>query len=130
MKEEILKQIHQKEKELSGLQEEYDAEVETEKRKILKSKSDGLLSKSLYLLGFDFESSCARTPQYLEFHRIFKKEFIDLLMPHCKNMLFHKPNHFDVNGFFELDDGRIYYFSISDLRWSKGSLLIRTRLLP
>ena len=28
--------------------------------------------------------------------------------------------------FFKLNNDRIYYFSLSDLRWSKDSLLIRT----
>ncbi len=35
-----------------------------------------------------------------------------------------KPNHFDASGFFT-HEGEIYYFSLSDLRWSKSELFIR-----
>jgi len=122
---ELKKQIEQKERELNNLKDGYNKEIESEKKKVLKSKLDNL-EKSLYLLSFDFESSTQRTPQYLEFHRTFKREFKALLKPYIKEIEIGKPNHFDVTGFFKLNDDRIYYFSISDLRWSKDSLLIRT----
>jgi|GEM_PF-2080612 len=125
MKELLLQQITTKEQELDSIREKYQEEITKERTNILKSKSKGI-SKSLYLLGFDFESSSARTPQYLEFHRIFKKEFTVILKPYTEEMLIHKPNHFDISGFFKLKDGEIYYFSIGDLRWDKGVMLIRT----
>ena len=78
------------------------------------------------LIKQEFESSTGRTPQYMEFHRTFKREIKKLLEPHVKRIEVSKPNHFDVSGFFELNDGRIYYFSLSDLRWSKEKLLVRT----
>jgi len=122
---ELIQQIEQKEKELNESKEQYNKQIEEEKQKILKSKLTGM-QKSLYLLSFEFESSCSRTPQYLEFHRVFKQEFKKLLKPYTTSILIHKPNHFDISGFFKLKDGRIYYFSIGDLRWSKDSLLIGT----
>ena len=125
MKEQLLQQITTKEQELDSIREKYQEEITKERTNILKSKSKGI-SKSLYLLGFDFESSSARTPQYLEFHRIFKKEFTAILKPYTEEILIHKPNHFDISGFFKLKDGEIYYFSIGDLRWDKGVMLIRT----
>ena len=124
MKQQLMDQINQKEKELNNLKEQYNNEFEKEKKQFLKSKSKDM-NKSLYLLGFDFESSSQRTPQYLEFHRIFKREFKELLKPHIKRIEISKPNHFDVSGFFELNNGKIYYFSIGDLRWDK-IFLIRT----
>ena len=78
------------------------------------------------MVGFDFESSSTRTPQYLEFHRVFKREFTQLLHPYISAIEISKPNHFGVSGFFELPDKRIFYFSIGDLRWCKNSMLIRT----
>ena len=120
----IQKQIIQKTNEIENLEEQYNKEAETDKKKV-KSKN-GELTKSLYLLGFNFESSGGRTPQYLEFHRTFKREFTNLLKPLTKEISISKPNHFDLTGFFKLNDDRIYYFSIGDLRWNKWSMLIRT----
>ena len=84
------------------------------------------MEKTLFLLGFNFYSDSVRTPQYLEFHRTFKREFKALLKGKVKRIEVIKPNHFDVSGFFELNDNRIYYFDISDLRYSKKEMLIRT----
>ena len=84
------------------------------------------MKKSMKLIAEDFESSAYRTPQYLTFHRTFKREFTALLKPYISRIEFITPNHFDVAGFFEMNDGKIWYFSISDLRWSKGAMLIRT----
>lgn len=85
------------------------------------------MNKSLSLLAREFESSSTRTPQYLEFHRTFKREFTKALSDiGCSKVEISKPNHFDVSGFFTADNNQIYYFSISDLRWSKDNLLIRT----
>ena len=123
--EKLLKQIDEKEQELLKLQEEYVNRVEEQKKEVLKYKSKGI-NKSLYLLGFEFESSSSRTPQYLEFHKVFKKELSAVLKLHVKRVEFSKPNHFDVSGFFELLNGKIYYFSLSDLRLDKGNILIRT----
>ncbi len=124
-KEEVARKIYEKELELHRLKEGYNNIIEKEKATMLKSKSKGM-SKSLYLLGFNFESSSGRTSQYLEFHRVFKKEFSTLLKPYIQKIEVSEPNHFDVSGFFEMKDGRVFYFNIGDLRWDKDSMLIRS----
>ena len=124
MEQNLIKEINKKELELNNLKEQYNTELETEKIKVLKSPIG--FNKVLYLLGFVFESSCSRTPQYLEFHRIFKREFTAVLKPFIKEVDIHKPNHFDITGFFKLNDDRIFYFSVGDLRWNKESVMIRT----
>jgi len=74
-----------------------------------------------------FVSSCARTPEYLEWHRVFKRDFTKFLKSHddITEVVIGKPNHFDMSGFFRRGE-QWWYFSISDLRWSKESMLIRT----
>ena len=67
------------------------------------------MKKSFKLIEKDCESSAYRTPQYLEFHRTFKRELTALLKPYVSKIEVSKPNHFDVTGFFELLDGRIYF---------------------
>lgn len=85
------------------------------------------MKETLKLIAQEFESSSSRTPQYLQFHRTFKKEFTKALSTiGCTNVEIGKPNHFDLSGFFTAPNNQIWYFSLSDLRWSKDSLLIRT----
>lgn len=86
------------------------------------------MKKAIEATNQEFESSSSRTPEYLAWHRLFKREFTKLL--ESKGMTgieFSKPNHFDMSGFFK-DGGKdqIWYFSVSDVRWSKESMLIRT----
>ena len=83
------------------------------------------MEKTLKAIKQEFISSSQKTEQYKSFHRLFSKEFKKFLMPYCKEILIHKTNHFDINGFFKLNNGKIYYFSISDLRLSKDKMLIR-----
>ena len=74
-----------------------------------------------------FESASYKTEQYLTWHKLFKKEFKEFLTEKgVSNIEIGKPNHFDMSGFFTSKNGQIYYFSISDLRWSKDDMLIRT----
>jgi hypothetical protein len=73
-----------------------------------------------------FESASNRTPQYLSWFRIFKNQYTKFLASRdAENIQISKPNHFDMSGFFTLR-GKIWYFRIGDLRWSKDSMLIRT----
>jgi len=75
----------------------------------------------------NFELSSGRTPQYLAWHKLFKREFTAFLKSiGVTDIKVSKPNHFDASGFFKLSDGRIFYFSISDLRWFKDTMLVRT----
>lgn len=117
---ELEEQIAEKENELSRLSNSLEEYKEEKKKNILKTTG---FDKVIYLLDQEFESSCSKTPQYLEFHRVFKREFTKVLSSFCKKIKIAKPNHFDVSGFFELNDGRTYYFSIGDLRWDKIFLI-------
>jgi len=84
------------------------------------------MKKALSATLQDFESSCFKTPQYLSWHRLFKREFTKFLTAKgATNIAIGKPNHFDMSGFFTLDN-TIWYFSIGDLRGFKDSMLIRT----
>lgn len=74
-----------------------------------------------------FESSCGRTPEYLAWHKMFKREFTKYLKSlGMVEIKIGSPNHFDMSGFFKRADGQWFYFSISDLRWSKSDMLFRT----
>lgn len=91
-----------------------------------RPKVEGM-AMALELTKEHFESSSEHTPEYLAWHRIFKREFTKFLQEHgCGEIKIGKPNHFDMSGFFTTSKVVIYYFSISDLRWSKGDMLIRT----
>ena len=84
------------------------------------------MKKSFELIKQEFESSSMKTPQYLAFHRTFKREFTKLLQSlGAENVEVKKANHFDVFGFFTIAN-QIWYFSIGDLRWDKNTMLIRT----
>jgi hypothetical protein len=84
------------------------------------------MKKALQSTQQEFESSSSRTPQYLSWHRLFKRAFTKFLESKgATNIVIGKPNHFDMSGFFTLGNA-VWYFSISDLRWSKESMLIRT----
>lgn len=86
------------------------------------------MKKALEATQGQFESSSSRTPEYLAWHRLFKREFTKFLTSHgMTGIEFSKPNHFDISGFFK-DGGKdqIWYFRIEDIRWSKDNMLIRT----
>ncbi len=92
------------------------------KKSMIKEDIFKKASKSwLSLMNVEFESSSMRTPQYLAFHRIFKKQISKLFKDNfdVKKITIGKPNHFDANGFIELYDGTMYNFFIGDLRWNK-----------
>jgi hypothetical protein len=73
-----------------------------------------------------FESSSGRTPEYLSWHRKFKNAFKKFLTERgATDVQIGKPNHFDMSGFFTVK-GQAWYFSISDIRWSKEKMLVRT----
>ena len=85
------------------------------------------MKKALTLTHQEFESSCNKTPQYLTWHRTFKREFTNFLFGNgAVDVKIGKPNHFDMSGFFTDRSGKIWYFAVSDLRWSKDTMLIRT----
>ena len=122
MEQGLINKINNRTRELNNLNSQLEDLKQKKEDKILKTSG---FDKVIYLLNSEFESSSQRTPEYLRVHRIFKKEFTTILKPICEEILISKPNHFDISGFFKLNDDRIYYFSISDLRWDK-TFLIRT----
>ena len=83
--------------------------------------------KSLQATQEHFESSSSRTPEYLAWHRLFKREFKKYLTEkfNAVNIEIGKPNHFDISGFFTVNN-QIWWFRIEDIRWSKDNMLIRT----
>lgn len=85
------------------------------------------MKKALASTQQNFESSSGRTPQYLSWHRLFKKELTAFLISvGCTEIKIGKPNHFDMSGFFRSSTGQIWYFSVSDIRWSEDKMLIRS----
>lgn len=92
------------------------------------------MKKSLALLRKGFVSSSGTTPEFLAFYRTFKKEWTAMLtVLGCTKIEIDK-GHFYVSGFFTTKEGKIYYFSLSDVRSFReddmhfGSLMYRTAL--
>jgi hypothetical protein len=107
---------------LKCLEEPMDFELD-----IKQTSKVSKMKKSLMLLNENFESSIRtmETSQFSLFFNTFKREFKKLLKNYVSRMEFYK-GHFELNGFFELLDGRNYYFSIGDVRFEPKSMLIRT----
>ena len=85
------------------------------------------MNKALQSTQQKFESSTGKTPEYLAWHRLFKKDFSKFLTTEgAEEIKIGKPNHFDMSGFFKMKSGQIWYFRIGDVRWSKDKMLIRT----
>jgi hypothetical protein len=76
----------------------------------------------------EFESSSGLTQQFADFYRLFKKEFTKVLKNLGAMKIRISRGHFYISGFFQLADGRIWYFSLGDVRWGsfRDKLLIRT----
>ncbi len=77
----------------------------------------------------EFESSCSKTPQFIEFTKDFKTAFKHALGDSAKAIKFDV-GHFYISGFITLANDSIVYFSISDVRgfpgaWAKD-ILVRT----
>ena len=111
---------------------ELEQQKEQLQNKIDSVKEDNFkeASKNWFtLLHAKYESSSSRTNQYLTFCRVFKRQFKKLLNEtfDIEKIEISPANHFDQTGFFELKNGRTYYFSIGDLRWNK-CFMIRTAI--
>lgn len=85
------------------------------------------MKKTIALMKQQFESSTGNTPQFLDFARVFKKEFSAHLHAkhHAEGIRFSR-GHFYISGFFKNPSG-IWYFSIGDLRhkFMDGAMLLR-----
>jgi hypothetical protein len=77
----------------------------------------------------EFVSSSGLTEQFADFYRLFKREFAKALKRNLdiKEIRMSR-GHFCISGFFQLADGKIWYFSLGDVRWGsfRDKLLIRT----
>jgi len=85
------------------------------------------MQKTILLLKQEFESSSGITPEFQQFYLTFIREFRKLLRDefNVKEIKMSK-GHFEISGFFKLPNGNIYYFSLGDVRWDKGYMLVRT----
>lgn len=84
------------------------------------------MKNALELTEKEYQSSSGRTPEYLRWHRTFKREFTKFLTERgAIKVEIGKPNHFDISGFFTSPAGQVWYFRVEDIRWSKDKMLIR-----
>ena len=74
----------------------------------------------------EFRSSTRTTPEFLSFYRTFMADMKRTLKPRITAFEMHK-GHFYAYGFFRTNSNRMFYFSISDVRYfPESSMLIRT----
>jgi len=87
------------------------------------------MQKTITLLNKGFESASFKTPQFIEFAKTFKKEFINELKTIGAVLTDYNVGHFYLSVFFKVGD-KCYYFSLNDVRDSglegEISLLYRT----
>ena len=78
-------------------------------------------------LNVKYQSSTGETEQFRKFYNLFKRNFTKVLSGmEATNLMFHK-GHFYLSGFFTDCRGEIWYFSLSDVRFSTNkTMLIRT----
>ena len=90
------------------------------------------MKKTIQLLKAGFESSSQETAEFNEFYKVFISEFKHELKKYYKVKDFYaRKGHFYLYGFFKLEDNRIFYFSIMDVRYVDipgkiNRMLIRT----
>ena len=112
---------------------EIDSEIDAleDKKEAIKAGIFKEASKDWYkMLSINFDSSSGKTEQYMTFCKVFRKQFKKLLADNfdLKGIDGWNSNaHFSQSGFFELNNGRIFYFSIEDLRWSPTFMIRRAK---
>lgn len=74
------------------------------------------MKKSVQLLEAGFESSSGKTPEFLNFVKVFKREFTKELQSIGATNIKFSVGHFYISGFFTTNEGNIYYFSVPDVR--------------
>lgn len=78
------------------------------------------------LIKAGFESSTSKTPAFTSFAKIFRNE-IKKELPAGAELAAYSVGHFYVSGFIKLLNGKLFYFSISDVRYfPDNDLLIRS----
>lgn len=66
----------------------------------------------------DYVGEYKESPMFKQFFRAFKKEFTELATSlGCTNVQFHKPNYFDMSGFYTMPNGQAAYISFNDWRF-------------
>jgi hypothetical protein len=84
------------------------------------------MKKAIEITKLECQSSTCRTPEYLAWHKTFKREFKKYLHSVGADIVqIGKPNHFDISGFFQMN-GQWVWFRVEDLRHRKYDMLIRT----
>ena len=82
-------------------------------------------------LYYEFESSCERTKEYIDFERTYKS-YLKSHLPN--NYTIHKfnPNHFCFSCIIKSDTDKFLYLSIDDVRFSPqgwyNNILIRSTI--
>lgn len=90
------------------------------------------MKKSLSLLRQGFESSSGVTPEFMAFYKTFKSELTAELKKRGCTQIEVGRGHFYCSGFFTAPSGKIYYFSLPDVRGIReggghfGSMMYRT----
>lgn len=89
------------------------------------------MKQIIALLKRGFVSSSVKTPEFKAFARLFKKHFGKEVTDIGATLVSFNVGHFYVSGFFQLDNGKMFYFSLSDVRdfefkQDDFTLLIRT----
>lgn len=85
-----------------------------------------VMEKTKQLLKQDFESSSVETEQFRVFSKTFSKEFKEMMGKYNVQNIKISKGHFYLSGFFQTADGRIYYFSLGDVRMKPKEIMIRT----
>lgn len=81
--------------------------------------------KFINLLDKEFMSTSYETDEFREFVSAFQSDIKKILKPYMKKIEFHK-GHFDVSCMVQLLNNQIWYLSLGDIRWDKGTMLVRT----
>ena len=110
---------------------DYEIDALEDRKEAIKAGIFEEASKDWYkMLSINFDSSSGKTEQYMTFCKVFRKQFKKLLADNfdLKGIDGWNSNaHFSQSGFFELNNGRIFYFSIEDLRWSPTFMIRRAK---
>ena len=85
------------------------------------------MKKAIAATKKEFQSSSGKTPEYLAWHRLFKREITTFLTRklNATEVNISKPNHVDLSGFFKVGD-QCWYIQLGDIRGFKDTLLVRT----
>jgi hypothetical protein len=85
------------------------------------------MKKTIAQLKRGFISSYIKTSEFKAFCRTFKSEFKKVLDELGSTNLECRNGHFDIRGFFNSADGRLWYFSLDDVR-CMGELRLMVRI--